>query len=40
MAYAWSLDGERHVLSAHLQFDKPINSDTRNAVKNGAQGCA
>ncbi|MEA3303166.1 MAG: cation diffusion facilitator family transporter [Pseudomonadota bacterium] len=31
--HVWSLDGERHVLSAHLLLDKPISSDTQNAVK-------
>lgn len=31
--HVWSLDGERHVLSAHLLLDKPISSETHNAVK-------
>ena len=31
--HVWSLDGERHVLSAHLLLDRPIDSDTQNAVK-------
>jgi len=31
--HVWSLDGERHVLSAHLLLDKPISSDTQIEVK-------
>ena len=31
--HVWSLDGERHVLSAHLVLDKAINSNIQNAVK-------
>ena len=30
--HVWSLDGERHVVSAHLLLDRPIDSDTQNAV--------
>lgn len=35
--HIWSLDGERHVLSAHLVLDKPLTGDIHRAVKAAVQ---
>ncbi|OZG71626.1 cation transporter [Hahella sp. CCB-MM4] len=31
--HLWSLDGEKHVLTAHLELDKPISTEVQTAIK-------
>lgn len=37
--HLWSLDGERHVLTAHLVLDVPLNAEVQDAVKQELKQC-